>query len=176
MANTNLEKENITSIKELVCVLIDELDKRNLLKKQDFSFKEVENMLKNYNYLGTSIKLLKDKLRSLEKEKRKLSKSLIKSDKVILREKEKSYYYTDETLESDINILKQRIIKIENEKKHIDACLKELESDEYYDIIKMLYFEGKSNQDVQDFYDISQSTFYEHKNKLIRSLIVLMRI
>lgn len=171
-----LEEKPITSVKELTSILIEELEKRNLIKKQDFSFKEVENMLKNYKYLETSINLLDTKLNSLEKERKKLSKKLIKSSKVILRDKEKSYYYTDETLESDINILKQRIIKIKTEKEHIDACLKELENDEYYDIIRMQYIENKSPQEIQDFYDISKSTYYENRNRLIRSLIILMRI
>lgn len=171
-----LENQPITNTKELVSTLIEELEKRNLIKKQDFSFKEVENMLKNYRYLETSIELLETKLDSLEKEKNKLSKCLTKSNKVILRDREKSYYYTDETLESDINILKQRIIKIKTEKEHIDACLKELENDEYFDIIKMQYIENRSPQEVQDFYDISKSTYYENRNRLIRSLIILMRI
>lgn len=170
------EKESIVSVKELVGTLLNELEKRNLLKKRDYSFKETENILKNYNYLDTSITLLKKKLKKLESEKKKLEAVLIKSSKIALREKEKTYYYTDETLESDINILKQRIIKVETEKNHIDACLKELSTDEYYDIITMLYFECKTPQEIQDFYDISQSTFYEHKNKLIRALIILLKI
>ena len=52
----------------------------------------------------------------------------------------------------------------------IDKALNELKDDFYYDIIPMTYFEGRSREEVADFYDTTVTTISRNKRRLIDRL------
>lgn len=56
----------------------------------------------------------------------------------------------------------------------IDNALKEIQSDSYYDIIPMLYFEKQSREYIADFFDTTVTTISRNKRRLINKLKVLI--
>lgn len=56
--------------------------------------------------------------------------------------------------------------------KEIEAALEEIYDDLYYDIIPMYYFEGKTREDVAEYFDTTVTTISRNKSRLINKLKV----
>ncbi len=52
----------------------------------------------------------------------------------------------------------------------IDNALKELESDLYYDIIPMMYFENQTRESIAEYFDTTVTTISRNKRRLINKL------
>lgn len=52
----------------------------------------------------------------------------------------------------------------------ITSALQDLENDLYYEIIPMVYFEGKTREDVADYFDTTVTTISRNKNRLVNKL------
>ena len=52
----------------------------------------------------------------------------------------------------------------------IDNCMASLSSDPYYDILEMRYFEGRTQEDIADYYKCSQVTISKNKSRLVKEL------
>lgn len=146
--------------------------------KKDSSYEKTEMILWNYNKMKKSIKYLQEKLDKLVREKKKLAQTLIKSKRVVLKEENQNYYYTDETLENSINELKQLIIKTKAEISFIDKCISELKEDDYFDIIDMWYFKGKkkgyTREKIAEYFDCDSDTITRNRKRLVNELKYLL--
>lgn len=58
--------------------------------------------------------------------------------------------------------------------KEIGAALEEITDDLYYDIIPMYYFEGKTREDVAEYFDTTVTTISRNKSRLINKLKVML--
>ena len=145
---------------------------------KDNTYEKTETILWNYNRMKKSVVYLQEKLNKLVAEKEKLAKAIIKSKRVVLREENQNYYYTDETLENSINELKQLIIKTKAEISFIDKCISELKDDEYYEIISMWYFKGKregyTREKIAEYYDCDVDTVTRNRKRLVNKLKFLL--
>lgn len=56
----------------------------------------------------------------------------------------------------------------------VDNALKELYDDVYYDIIPMMYFEGKSREYIAEYFDTSTTTISRNKRRLVEKLKVMI--
>lgn len=56
----------------------------------------------------------------------------------------------------------------------IDKAMKELESDLYYDIIPMIYFENRSREEVAEYFDTTVTTISRNKSRLVNKLKTLI--
>lgn len=145
---------------------------------KDDTFQKTETILRNYNGIKKSLSLLNDKLRDLKKEQMKLKPIIVKSDKVVLKEADKNYYYTDETLNNDINELTQLIIKTKAEINFIDQCLLSISDDKYYRIIDLWYFKGRqqgyTREKIAEIFDCDPDTITRNRIRLVHELKFLL--
>lgn len=54
----------------------------------------------------------------------------------------------------------------------IDAELVKISSDPYFDLIRLRYFEGKSREEIAEYFEVDVSTVTRNKNRLINTLKV----
>ena len=54
--------------------------------------------------------------------------------------------------------------------KIIDDAIECLKGDQYYDLIRLRYFEGCSREDIAEYFDCDVSTVNRNKNRLINKL------
>ena len=54
--------------------------------------------------------------------------------------------------------------------RRIDDALEKIENDDYIDLIIMHYFEGKSREEIAEFYDVTVTTVSRNKTRLIETL------
>lgn len=52
----------------------------------------------------------------------------------------------------------------------IDKALSEIKDDDYYEIIPMIYFEGRSREDVAEYFNVTITTVSRNKTRLINQL------
>lgn len=56
----------------------------------------------------------------------------------------------------------------------IEKALQEVSGDEYYEIIPLRYFEGKSREETAEYFDCSTTTITRHQRELLERLSVLI--
>lgn len=165
--------------REIVKILIDELEVRGLIKKDNSSFKNTEKILFNYNKLKESITDRKEQIDDI------IAVGVLKKSKSItsISSNNAPNYDDNEILEQSINSLNKHIERTKIIIKHIDRVLDKFKDDPYFDIIKLYYFDGKSYEQIAEFYDnknkkestqTASSTISRNKNRLVNAIKVLL--
>ncbi len=157
---------------EIVKKVLEELKSKKLLKNPKSSYKSTEKILYSLNVLPEAIKLIDDEVKQLEKEIEDIPKAPAKSNTLVLNERDATYIYGDETLETRISELKQISVKANSQVRLVKSALKKIENDKWYDIIPMYYFDGMKIEAIAEELDCSVSTISDNKKRLMNELKV----
>lgn len=160
------ERDNI------VKKVLDELKNKNLLKNPKSSFKSTEKMLYSLNVLPEAIKLIKDEIKQLEEELKDIPRPTAKSNTLVLNERESTYVYGDETLETRISELKQIVVKANSQIRIVNNALDKIKEDKYYSIIPLYYFDNMTVEEIAEECDWATGTVSKHKKRLMNELKV----
>jgi len=91
----------------------------------------------------------------------------------LMKDEQQSTFQKTEKVLRDYNNLKKahseegtatRFIEI------IDEALKQIQDDDYFDIIPMIYFEGRTREEVAEFFDVTVTSVSRNKTRLINKL------
>lgn len=157
---------------EIVKKVLEELKNKKLLKNPKSSYKSTEKILYSLNVLPEAIKLIDEEVKKLEEEAKGIAIPTAKSNSLILNERNNTYVYGDETLETRISELKQISVKAKSQIRFVKSALKKIENDKYYDIIPMYYFEEKTIEEIAEECEWAVGTVSKHKKRLMNDLKV----
>jgi RNA polymerase sigma factor (sigma-70 family) len=157
---------------EIVKKVLEELKNKKLLKNPKSSYKSTEKILYSLNVLPEAIKLIDEEVKKLEEEAKGIVIPTAKSNSLILNERNNTYVYGDETLETRISELKQISVKAKSQIRLVKSALKKIENDKYYDIIPMYYFEEKTIEEIAEECEWAVGTVSKHKKRLMNDLKV----
>ena len=157
---------------EIVKKVLEELKSKKLLKNPKSSYKSTEKILYSLNVLPEAIKLIDDEVKQLEEEAKDIPKAPAKSSSLVLNEKNNTYIYGDETLETRISELKQISVKAKSQVRLVKSALKKIENDKWYEIIPMYYFDEMTIEEIAEELDCSVGTISMNKKELINKLKV----
>lgn len=157
---------------EIVKKVLEELKNKKLLKNPKSSYKSTEKILYSLNVLPEAIKLIDEEVKKLEEEVKGIAIPTAKSNSLILNERNNTYVYGDETLETRISELKQISVKAKSQIRLVKSALKKIENDKYYDIIPMYYFEEKTIEEIAEECEWAVGTVSKHKKRLMNDLKV----
>lgn len=157
---------------EIVKKVLEELKNKKLLKNPKSSYKSTEKILYSLNVLPEAIKLIDEEVEKLEEEAKGITIPKAKSNSLILNERNNTYVYGDETLETRISELKQISVKAKSQIRLVKSALKKIENDKYYDIIPMYYFEEKTIEEIAEECEWAVGTVSKHKKRLMNDLKV----
>jgi RNA polymerase sigma factor (sigma-70 family) len=157
---------------EIVKKVLEELKNKKLLKNPKSSYKSTEKILYSLNVLPEAIKLIDEEVKKLEEEAKGITIPKAKSNLLILNERNNTYVYGDETLETRISELKQISVKAKSQIRLVKSALKKIENDKYYDIIPMYYFEEKTIEEIAEECEWAVGTVSKHKKRLMNDLKV----
>lgn len=157
---------------EIVKKVLEELKSKKLLKNPKSSYKSTEKILYSLNVLPEAIKLIDEEVEQLEEEAKDIPKAPTKSSSLVLNEKNNTYIYGDETLETRISELKQISVKAKSQVRLVKSALKKIENDKYYDIIPMYYFNEMTIEEIAEECDWAVGTVSKHKKRLMNDLKV----
>ena len=137
----NGEKSQI-DFKEITSFIVEELSKRNLLRKGATTYQNTESLLYKYNDLKKSVEDREEEIEEIK------TTGLRGKSKSIFKIPEGSHSDYDTIEEDIINGLISDIKKTQLIINRIDRILKKFKSDKYIDIIKLKYFENKTQQEL----------------------------
>lgn len=157
---------------EIVKKVLEELKNKKLLKNPKSSYKSTEKILYSLKVLPEAIKLIDEEVKKLEEEAKGIAIPTAKSNSLILNERNNTYVYGDETLETRISELKQISVKAKSQIRLVKSALKKIENDKYYDIIPMYYFEEKTIEEIAEECEWAVGTVSKHKKRLMNDLKV----
>lgn len=163
----NGEKSQI-DFKEITSFIVEELSKRNLLRKGATTYQNTESLLYKYNDLKKSVEDREEEIEEIK------TTGLRGKSKSIFKIPEGSHNDYDTIEEDIINGLISDIKKTQLIINRIDRILKKFKSDKYIDIIKLKYFENKTQQDIADYFEKDTTTIWRNNKRLINEIKVYL--
>lgn len=163
----NGEKSQI-DFKEITSFIVEELSKRNLLRKGATTYQNTESLLYKYNDLKKSVEDREEEIEEIK------TTGLRGKSKSIFKIPEGSHSDYDTIEEDIINGLISDIKKTQLIINRIDRILKKFKSDKYIDIIKLKYFENKMQQDIADYFEKDTTTIWRNNKRLINEIKVYL--
>lgn len=154
--------------KELVSCLVEELSKLNVLRKGNSTYKNTESLLYKYNDLKKSII---DRQEEIEEIK---NTGLRGKSKSIFKIPEGGHVDNDDLESEVITGLEKDIKKTQIVINRIDRILSKFKDDKYVDIIKLKYFENKTQQDIADYFEKDTTTIWRNNKRLINEIKVYL--
>lgn len=152
---------------EIVKIVINELQERNLIKKVKDSYKNTEYLLNNFDLLNKSISDMKLQIEDLK------TYGIRKSGKAAVVVSENMVKVDEDTIiEQRISELKQAIHRTKSVINSINHILQDLKSDKYYQIIDLKYFKKLSHEEIAEILECDVSTVSRNRNRLINLIKV----
>ncbi len=152
---------------EVVKIVINELQERNLIKKVKDSYKNTEYLLNNFDLLNKSISDMKLQIEDLK------TYGIRKSGKAAVVVSQNMVKVDEDTIiEQRISELKQAIHRTKSVINSINHILQDLKSDKYYQIIDLKYFKKLSHEEIAEMLECDVSTVSRNRNRLINLIKV----
>ncbi len=148
--------------------IIIELKKQRLLKDNIHSaFQKTEILLYNYNNFKETIENKYKQIDTIlvEGSNRKSSSITTYSSNSTIESK-----FEEERAEEQITKIEQSISVTKNFIDTINAAVYKLKGDPYYKIIQLKYFEGKTREEIAEYFDVDVKTITRNKSRLINKL------
>lgn len=153
--------------------VVVEFQKKGLLKdNKQSAFQKTEILLYNYNNFKDAIKEKRLQIKEVKSHGLKQkSKSITSFSSGNNFSNQKDH---DELEEEKIMQLESSIKITKNLISVIDKALEKLHDDQYYEIIKLKYFDKKKSEEIAEYFDIDISTVSRNKNRLINVLKIYL--
>lgn len=175
MSNQFTKKQVEQMIGAAVSKTVEELSKQKLIKKKDMNtYQKTEQLLYNYKSFKDVVKDKKEMIEQIKKVG--LSKT---SCSFIPMPQDTGFKYIpseQEKIDTEISKIEASISITENYIRIIDNALKTIESDPYFDVIRMCYFEGKKHSEVAKTWiiPVDETTIGRNKNRLVKKLSIYL--
>lgn len=164
-------KEVKKYIDDAVTKTVAELKRQGLLvENRQTSFQKTEQLLYNYNNFRKAIRDKDEKINELKKSGiRKKSKSITS-----FNGGEYEMVTDAEKVEDKIKEIKDSIAITRSLLAVVDDALEKLQSDQYFDIIRMRYFEELPREKIAELLQVDVSTVSRNKNRLVNVLKIML--
>ena len=167
-------KEELSQ-KEIIKIVLNELEKRNIIKSNFSTYKNTEQILRDYPKLKQSIKDRQEQINDYKNyglQEKSKSISSISQNNTIKQD-------SDDIINSSIASLEKHIFKTKIVLKFIDNVLDKFKDDPYIDVIKLHYFEDKTYNQIAEVFDhrfgkkdklTAPATIGSNNQRLVREL------
>ncbi|MCI7554464.1 MAG: hypothetical protein MST00_03440 [Tenericutes bacterium] len=155
--------------KEITKVVLQELEAMGMLKRKNDTFKNTESVLYSYNTIKETIGQRKSQINDLKKygmPKKSKSITVMSEHGIVIEE--------NDLLDTTIKNIEKSIIKTKVILNYIDGILSKFQSDPYYDIIKLKYFDKKTHEEIAEHLQKDVSTVNRNKNRLVNEIKVYL--
>lgn len=176
-----LSKENMVEFASLVAnAVVDALEKKNITsignasangKVEKTAYQKTEQLLYNYNGFKRIVKERMDEIEEIKKYG--VPKATSFGGNIVGKGgTPHGIVLEEESVDIAVaNVLKS-VQGTVDALALIDKCMKSLEHDPYYDILRMRYFDGRTQEDIAAYYGVSQVSISKNKNRLVKELSI----
>lgn len=153
------------SEKEIVKLVVEELDRIGLIKRNNNTFKNTESLLYSYNVIKETIGQRKKQIKELKK-----YGIPEKSKSIVVMNATKGKLDENDLLDATIINIEKSIYKTKVILNYLDKILLKFKSDSYFSIIELKYFQNKTTEEIAEIMEKDISTITRNKNRLINAL------
>lgn len=157
------------TVKKAVEQCVCEMKRQNLVVDgKQTPFQKTETLLYNYNNFKDVIREKEEQIAELRQfgmRKKSASITSFSGNSGLIEVKSDS-----EKVEERIEMIEFSIHTTRNFIKIIDEAVHALKDDDYYDLIRMRYFEGCTQEEIAEHFDCDVRTVRRNKNRLINLL------
>lgn len=157
------------TVKKAVEQTVCEMKRQNLvIEGKQSPFQKTETLLYNYNNFVEVVKEKEEQIAELRQfgmRKKSTSITSFSGNSGLIEVKSDA-----EKIEEKIEMIEFSISTTRSFIKIIDDAVAMLKDDHYYDLIRMRYFEGRSQEDIAEHFDCDVRTVRRNKNRLINLL------
>lgn len=154
---------------DIINVVLDELIKRGLIKKNVNTYESTKDLLRNFNRIEKSIKHIDKQIKDLNSKANTLGNPKIPTAMQFEKEFDNSLTSIDQ-IEQRINTLKQTQVKIKVFIEFVKHIIESELSQKEQELLKSFYFDKKDVNELCVDYSCEQSTIYRNLNKSINSI------
>lgn len=171
-----IDKECMVELAELVATsVVKALEEKGLVgakkdnSREKTAYQKTEQLL--YNYMGFR-KIVEDKKKEIEELR---AYGIPQKSKSIVGYSSKSgtvggTVLPDESVENAVRSVEASVQDTVKVIRLIDKCMATLKNDPYYDVLEMLYFEGRTCEDIGVYFNCDHSTISRNKKRLVKAL------
>jgi RNA polymerase sigma factor (sigma-70 family) len=80
----------------------------------------------------------------------------------------------EESVERAVRSVEQSIVETVQAIAMVDKGMESLRNDPYFELLEMLYFEGRTQEEIADHFGVSQPTISSNRSRLVRELAMQM--
>jgi DNA-directed RNA polymerase specialized sigma subunit len=152
-------------IKQAQSELMNELKKHKMLKPtKDSAFQKTEKLLCNYNQFK---KVIEKKQQEIDIIKAIGLSDRSKSIVILSHNKTLDQRTPGEKAEDRIEEIQASMVHLQGYIQAIEDALETISNNEYFELIELLYFEGKTREEVAEYFEVDVATISRHKKKMI---------
>lgn len=168
----NLKVDIQKLIEDTISGMLTELKKQGFMKdSKHTSFQKTEQLL--YNYMNFK-QVIIEKEKHIEFIRQAGVQKRSKSITSFTGNHQLETRTDDDKAEEQIAALENSIIITKRYIKIIDAALSRIEQDNYFDLIRLRYFEGKTREEIAEYFNVDVATVSRNKNRLINILKIYL--
>lgn len=156
------------SEKDIIKIVLNELQERNLIKNAESSYKNTELLLYNYNNIKESIGKYREQIKDL------IENGIPNSSPAVRMIGNSGFKDNSTILEEQVNNLNHTIIRTKNTIRFINSVLSKIQTDKYYEIITLKYFQNKTLEEIAEYFECETSTITRNKKRLLNEIKVLL--
>ena len=154
------------TVKKAVEQAVSEMKRQNLvIEGKQTPFQKTETLLYNYNNFVAVVKDKEEQIAELKRfgmRKKSASITSFSGNTGLIEVKSDS-----EKTEEKIEMIEFSISTTRSFIKIIDEAVNALKGDHYFDLIRLRYFEGRSQEEIAEHFDCDVRTVRRNKNRLI---------
>ncbi|WP_110955741.1 DUF1492 domain-containing protein [Anaerosinus massiliensis] len=133
------------------------------------TYRRTERSLRAYPILKENIKRYELDIKDIAKEDMRTSKDFV----LYLANSGGSEKMDIEDIrEAKILAIRQKIVRDQKKIEEINIALNTIKSDEYYQVIEMIYFEGLKEEEIVEQMHCDRTTVYRNRKRLINTISV----
>lgn len=172
-----IEKHEMVEFAELVATAVvgalKEASPRVSNRPTQTAFQKTETLLANYMELQ---KIIKEKRLEIEELRAYGVPQQCGSvgERVQNGALPKGIVLPEESVEAAVRTVEYSIREAVQALANVDRCMAALKNDPYYRLLEMLYFEGRTQEDIAYEFKCTQQNVSLHKNRLIKELAMRM--
>lgn len=165
--------ENVKQIiKETCSELMTELKKAGFMKDTRFSpYQKTEQLL--YNYVNFK-QVISEKESHIEFIKEQGIQKRSKSITSFTGSHSLDTRTDNEKAEEQIEAIEHSIIITKRYIECIDKALEKISGDNYFDLIRLRYFEGQTREEIAEYFNVDVATISRNKNRLINTMKIYL--
>lgn len=150
--------------------LVGKTEKAASKKNEKTAYQKTEQLLFNYNGFKRIVEERKQEIADLRKYGVPGKSAMSGGERVQTSRTVQGIVLPEDAVEDAVRSVQASVQGTVQAIALIDKCMAALKNDQYYDILPMRYFEGRTLEDIGVYFGVDHTTISRNKSRLVKEL------